>query len=60
MPGKGVDGSTFGLVRELKSKACPKLGGKLMVQSYLLNNYVHTRVATHRQDFGTVIISGFF
>ena len=41
MPGIGVAGSTFGLVSELKSKACPKLGGKLMEPSYLLKNYVH-------------------
>ena len=36
-----MDGTTFGLVSELKSKACPKLGGKLMMPSYLLKNYVH-------------------
>jgi hypothetical protein len=33
-PGIGRSGSTFGLVNELKSKACPKLGGKLIDQSY--------------------------
>ena len=38
IPGNGTDGSTFGLVKELRSKACPKLGGKLMMQSYLFNN----------------------
>jgi hypothetical protein len=41
MPGIGTDVSTFGLLSELKSKACPKLGGKLMMPSYLLKNYVH-------------------
>jgi hypothetical protein len=41
MPGIGVEGSTFGLVSELKSKACPKFGGKLMTPSYRLKNYVH-------------------
>jgi hypothetical protein len=34
-PGKGRSGSAFGLVNELKSKAWPKLGGKLIEQSYL-------------------------
>jgi hypothetical protein len=33
-PGNGTSGLTFGFVKELKSKACPKLGGKLIEQSY--------------------------
>jgi hypothetical protein len=33
-PGIGTSGSTFGFVKELKSKACPKLGGKLIEASY--------------------------
>ena len=41
IPGIGIEVSTFGLVSELKSKACPKLGGKLMLPSYLFSDYVY-------------------
>jgi hypothetical protein len=63
-PGIGVDVSAGGFPRELKSTACEKFGGSVILISSLLNHaiftYIYARISAIRQHLCNIGFSSEF